>query len=162
MKKQKKPHGLPGQMPPTEADKILEQQRREGISTMYSIFRCIFEQECIQLGVQEMAMMDYRQEGTMATVKPLPFPEQQKDKRHQFMEDRLIDFHRMTKKNDRSSVIDAIEAVEQQCVMLRDMLKVADTPPKPEPAPILGADGLPVSSVKANEEKELAPKEATA
>jgi len=148
MKKKYKPTRLPGQMPPTEGALINEQKKCEEIQTMYGILRAIFEQQCIQLGIQEVALVEYTEGGIQPTVKPRSFPESQTDQRHKFMESRLVDFHKMTAREGGSLVTNAIKALVDQVEMLQDMIRVADTPPPPEPSPVLGADGLPVTSAK--------------
>jgi len=123
-----------------------KQADQEKRSIMYNTARLIFELQCIELGLQESALLDYGEAGIFATVKPLAFKEEEKAKRFEYVMNRIKDLHKMTGADGQQS---SVEAVIEMLGVLNETFE--DTV-FVEESSIVGADGEPMK--KANLPKE--------
>lgn len=92
----KKKKGLGGMLPggrkaaEVEAQKA-EQKRREETQLRYQIERCKFELHCIELGLEEVAILHKDEASIQAVVTLRPFPQAQKQQRLDFINSKLND-----------------------------------------------------------------------
>lgn len=159
MSKKDRPHKLPGgnvDQATVEAQKA-QQRKNEELQMSYGIFRTIFELQCIHLGVEEVAALEYQEAGLMATVKRQKFNDNDREKRVDFMQNRLRDFHAMTRqdtadKQFTSLVREAISFIKDELSAIEELVDIIDAPPAAAPSVLLDAAGNPLEK-KADEPK---------
>lgn len=123
-----------------------KQQEQEERSIMYNTARLIFELQCIELGIQESPVLDYGEAGIIASVRPIPFKEEEKAKRFEYVMNRIKDLHKMTGADGQES---SVETVMSMIGVLDETF--GDTV-YGEKSSLVGADGEPMK--KANLPKE--------
>lgn len=140
-----------------EAEKAA-QKDRERRSTMYGIFRTFFEVQCISLNIHEVAVLEYGLGGIMPKVERQEFPEEESDRRAGFMEERMADFHMMSKNGDVSLVQEALAFIKAEIKETEDMLARIDKANEPV-SPLLGPDGQPMKKAATDVEEETTDEE---
>lgn len=137
-----------------EAQKQLQKQR-ERKSQLYMTFRTLFEIQCIYLGLQEVALIDYQDGGIYPEVVPRAFPDAEQDGRMRYIEDKLRDMYAMTKGSGQSSLAECLDFIEKEIKSMKELMQDVDNKEKEdeEKPVILGADGNPVESKNLQKEQ---------
>ncbi|MBX4215338.1 hypothetical protein KW797_00085 [Candidatus Parcubacteria bacterium] len=143
-----------------------EEKRLQKLNSMYAIFRCFFERQCIFIGVEEVAILQaestdagflqngvFNFGGLIPMVKPRGFEDGQKDRRDEYMRNKLKDMYAMTKSGDTSLIHEAIQFIQGELEDLEEMMHEVDNPtPAPNAAGLTDVNGVPLDSPKKDDE----------